>query len=97
MRMGKRWPPGQQKPVAPRAGEQPALELLGQVEGAADGADGGGVLLEEELEGGVLEEGAPGVAGDGPRRVLGEEVLHVLGDEAQPQPVLPRPASPSRP
>ena len=64
------------------------MKVLGQVEGVADRADGGGVLLEEELEGGVLEQGATGVSGDGPRRILGEKVLHVLGDELQPQPVL---------
>ena len=63
----------------------------GQVEGVAHGADGGGVLLEEQLEGGVLKQGATGVAGDGARGVLAEQVLHVLGDELQPQAVLPRP------
>ena len=48
--------PGEEEPVTALAGEQPALEVRGQIEGVADGADGGGVLLQEELEGGVLEE-----------------------------------------
>ena len=51
--------PREQEAVAALAGEQPALQVGGQVEGVADRADGGGVLLEEELEGGVLEEGPP--------------------------------------
>ena len=64
---------------------------MGQVEGVAHGADGGGVLLEQELEGGVLEERPPRVSGDGAGGVLAEQVLDVLGDELQPQPVLARP------
>ena len=58
----------QQQAVSPRARQQPSLEVLGQVEGVAHGADGGGVLLEEQLEGGVLKQGATGVAGDGCER-----------------------------
>ena len=90
MRIGKRFAAGEQEAVAARAGQQPALQVLGEVEGVADGADRGGVLLEQELEGGVLEQGAPRVAGDGAGGVLGEQVLHVLGDELQPEAVLPR-------
>ena len=55
---GKAVAPGQQQPVAARTGQQPALQLRRQVEGFANGADGGGVLLEQQLEGGVLEQGA---------------------------------------
>ena len=81
----------QQQAVSPGAGQQPALQVFGQVEGVAHGADGRRVLLEDQLEGGVLEERPTRVSGDGSRRVLGEEVLDVLGDELESQPVLARP------
>ncbi len=38
--------PGQEQPVPPGAGEQPALQLLRQVEGVSHGAYGRGVLLQ---------------------------------------------------
>ena len=44
----------QQQAVSTGAGQEPALEVLGQIEGVADRAYGGGVLLEKQLEGGVL-------------------------------------------
>ena len=37
----------QQQAVPPGTGQQPALEVLGKVEGVAHRADGGGVLLQE--------------------------------------------------
>ena len=54
MRTGKRLSLRQQQAVSTGAGQEPALEVFGQVEGVAHGADGGGVLLEKQLEGGVL-------------------------------------------
>ena len=89
MRTGKRLPRASSRPSPARTGQKPTLQFLGQVEGFAHGADGGGVLLEQELEGRVLEERPTAMPGDGAGGVLGEEVLHVLGDELQPQPVLP--------
>ena len=59
--------PGQQKPVTPGTGQEPPLQVVGQVKGLAHGAYGRGVLLEQQLEGGVLEESPAGVAGDGTR------------------------------
>ena len=44
----------QQETVSPGAGQQPALEVFGQIKGVAHGGYGGGVLLQEQLEGGVL-------------------------------------------
>ena len=49
----------QQQAVSPGAGQQPSLEVFGKVEGVSDGADGGRVLLEKQLEGGVLKERPP--------------------------------------
>ena len=86
--------PGEKQAVTARARKQPSLEVFRQVEGVANGAYGGGVLLEQELEGGVLEERPAGVSGDGPRRVLGEKVLDVLGDELEAEPGASWPASP---
>ena len=88
MRTGKRLPRASSSPSPARTGQKPALQFHRQVEGFAHGADRRGVLLEQQLEGGVLEQRPPAVAGDGARRVLAEQVLHVLGDELQPQPVL---------
>ena len=92
MRTGKRLPLASNRPSPRGTGQKPPLQLHRQVEGFAHGADSGGVLLEQQLEGGVLQA-APGrnVSGDGAGGVLGEEVLHVLGDELQPQPVLAGP------
>ena len=46
--------PGQQEPVTPGAGQKPSLEVFGQVEGVPDRAYGRRILLEQQLEGGVL-------------------------------------------
>ena len=91
MRTGKRLSPRQQQPVPARARQQPSLEVFGQVEGVAHGAHGGCVLLEQELEGGVLQERPTGVAGYCPRCVLTQKVLDVLGDELEAEAVLARP------
>ena len=64
------------------------MQLHRQVEGFAHGAYRRRVLLQQQLEGGVLEQRPAGVAGDGAGGVLGEQVLHVLGDELESQPVL---------
>ena len=82
---------GQQQAVTPGAGQQPSLEYLGQVDCVAHGAYGRRVLLEQELEGAALKQGATGMADDVTRRVLGEEILDVLGDELESQAVLPGP------
>ena len=39
------------------------MEVLGKVEGVSHRTDGGGVLLEKQLEGGVLEQGSVGSTG----------------------------------
>ncbi len=58
MRTGEAVPLRQQQPVSTRARQEPSLEVLGKVEGVAHRADGGGVLLQEQLEGGVLKQGS---------------------------------------
>ena len=56
MQTGNRLPLASSSSIAPGAGEKPFLQVLGQVEGLSHGGDGGSVLLEQQLEGGVLEE-----------------------------------------
>ena len=51
---GEAVPLGQEQPVSTRARKQPALEVFGQVEGVAHGADGRRVLLKQELEQGKM-------------------------------------------
>ena len=70
---------GQEQTVSSWARQQPPLQVVRQVKGVANGAYGRGVLLEEELEGGVLQQGSSRVSRDGAGGVLAEEVLDVLG------------------
>ena len=78
----------QEQAVSSRAGNQPALQVFGQIKGVSNGADSGGILLEKKFEGGVLEQCPTGVAGDGAGCVLGQEILDVLGDELKSEAVL---------
>ena len=91
MRTGKRCPLVSSNPSPARAGQQPSLEVFGQVEGVAHGAHGGCVLLEQELEGGVLQKRSAGMAGYCPRCVLTQKILDVLGNELEAEAVLARP------
>ena len=46
---------GDEQPVTSGAGEKPALVVFREAKSPADGLDGSGVLLQKELDGGVLQ------------------------------------------